>query len=219
MFRRDKNREAEKDLITSSGRVMTMVIFTGAWATVAVFVSGHPKSGLSPSAKKLVMASIVLAPVLSFFIFEFFNTLLDIGLKGAFGRKGGTTAPAHSEGEALMQREQYVEAADWFSEKVILDPSDWKAQARLVEIINRYLDDPDREASERSHLLKMEGVPEGLWIESAFDLGEYWERMNRPDRAISAYKGLIWKFPEGSESDEARRRIKTLETPGDDTGS
>ena len=95
----------------------------------------------------------------------------------------------------------------------LLEPKDWKAQVRLTEIIMKYLNDPEREAEERSRLLKIEGVPEVLWVQSVFDLGDYWERQQRPDRAKGIYKGLIWKYPEGVDSGEARRRIKKLEAP------
>ena len=124
---------------------------------------------------------------------------------------GGETAPAHSIGESYVYSERYEEAVNWFTELAMSNPSDWRAQWRIVEILDEFLDDPERLAEERNRLLKTEGVPEGLWIQTAMDLGEEWEKLGYQDKAINTYKGFLWRIAEGHDADEVRRRLAELQ--------
>jgi len=124
--------------------------------------------------------------------------------------KGGDSGPAHSEGEALVQRQDFAGALDWFTNAVMADRTDWRAQLRIVEILLEHFDDRERVAEERSRLLRIAGVPEGTWVETALALGRDWVALGHPDRAVNAYKGLLWKLSEGPDADEARRRLKDL---------
>ncbi|MFC1500262.1 hypothetical protein ACFL6T_04510 [Candidatus Zixiibacteriota bacterium] len=120
------------------------------------------------------------------------------------------TAKAHSEGESLVYQKKYEDAVDWYSETAESDPKDWKARSRLVEILVEHIDDRERVATERSLLLRMDGTPKGLWIQTAIDLGEDWVILGRPDRALNTYKSLLWEFSDGYDADEVRRRMKEL---------
>ncbi|MFC1595527.1 tetratricopeptide repeat protein, partial [Gemmatimonadota bacterium] len=127
-----------------------------------------------------------------------------------FWPDAGRTARAHSEGEALVHRERFGEAIDWFTETVLNDPTDWQAQLQIVEIFSNHIFDVERAAEARNRLLKMERVPSGLWINSALRLGRDWEDLGLPDRAINTYKSLLWKYKEGYDADEVRRRLTLL---------
>lgn len=161
---------------------------------------------------KIFRYGSLLMPVLGILLNDAIGVFADRVFGSIYLPKGGKTARAHSEGEAMFQRQQFEEAVDWFVAAVMADPTDWEAQLRVVEILAEYFDDPERLAEERNHLLKTKEVPEGLWIQTAFDLGEDWERLDRPDRAINIYKGLLWRLPEGPDADEVRRRLKNLGT-------
>jgi tetratricopeptide (TPR) repeat protein len=161
---------------------------------------------------KIFRYGSLLMPVLGILLNDAIGVFVDRVFGSIYLPKGGKTARAHSEGEAMFQRQQYGEAVDWFVAAVMADPTDWEAQLRVVEILAERFDDPERLGEERNRLLKIKEVPEGLWIQTAFDLGEDWERLDRPDRAINIYKGLLWRLPEGPDADEVRRRLKNLGT-------
>ncbi|MFO7767973.1 MAG: ankyrin repeat domain-containing protein [bacterium] len=57
----------------------------------------------------------------------------------------------------------------------------------------------------------MDGTPKGLWAETALAPGRYWEEEGRVERAVNVNKSLIWKVPEGEDTEEARRRLRALE--------
>ncbi len=151
-----------------------------------------------------------LCPVIGWIFYDIIETVVRKVFGHIFWPESGRTARAHSEGEALVQRERFEEAIEWFSEAVIKDPTDWQAQLRIVEILSDHIRDRERAAETRNRLLKMEGVHSGLWINSALQLGRDWEDLGRPDRAINIYKSLLWKYKEGYDADEVRRRLALL---------
>ncbi len=163
-----------------------------------------------PLAAKIFRYASLSMPVLGILFNEVLGKLVDRLFGDIFLPQGLKTARAHSEGESLVHRERFEEAVDWFAAAVMADPTDWEAQARLVEILEEHFNDPERLAEERGRLLKTEGVPEGLWIQTALNLGEEWEQLDHPERAIFTYKSLLWRLPEGPDADEVRRRLRTL---------
>jgi len=163
-----------------------------------------------PLVAKIFRYGSLSMPVLGILFNEALGKLVDRLFGDIFLPQGLKTARAHSEGESLVHRGRFEEAVDWFAAAVMADPTDWEAQVHLVEILEEHLDAPERLAEERGRLLKTEGVPEGLWIQTALNLGEEWEQLNHPERAIFTYKSLLWRLPEGPDADEVRRRLGTL---------
>ncbi len=187
---------------------LKMAILMGTWGFISFFVfsvglGNHP---LSTVFRIIAFAS----PLIGWFFAHF----IDTGVRKIFGPifwpDRGRTARAHSEGEALVQRQKFEEAIEWFTETVSSDPTDWQAQLRIAEILSDHIRDRERTAEARNRLLKMEGVKSGLWINSALQLGRDWEDLGRPDRAINIYKSLLWKYKEGYDADEVRRRLALL---------
>jgi tetratricopeptide (TPR) repeat protein len=199
------------DFQTSAMRVTMMIVFTGAW-TVGIFRIAANRM-MPEGWKPLLWASIAVAPFMGLLLHSLFEWVIRRFFSGPFSTPGGRVEPGHSIGEALVKRAEYQMAADWFSQQAVDYPKDWKAQERLIEIVAGHLDDPDRLAEARARLLKLDGVPEGLWARTALELGTYWEEQRRPDRAINVYKTLLWKIPEGYDAEEAQQRIRRIENP------
>ena len=188
-----------------------MAVLMGTWGFISFFVFSVAFSVGGSDTLAVVFRIIAFtSPVIGWF----FAPLIDAGLRKTIGHifwpEKGHTARAHSEGEALFQRQRYEEAIDWFSEAVARDPADWKAQQRIVEILTNQIHDVERAAEARNRLLKIEGIGSGLWVETALRLGRDWEDLDRPDRAINIYKSLLWKYSEGYDGDEIRRRLARL---------
>lgn len=163
-----------------------------------------------PVIAKIFRYGSLSMPLLGILFNEAIGKLVDGVLGDIFLPTGGKTARAHSEGEALFQRQQFEAAVDWYAAAVMADPTDWEAQLRIIEILSEHSDDPERLAEARGRLLKIKDVPEGLWIQTAMNLGEDWERFGHPERSVNTYKSLLWRLPEGPDADEVRRRLDTL---------
>jgi len=187
------------------------VVYMGAFgfASFGVFAIGAFLRGYNTLGSILGVVAIS-APFLGSVLFDIIEFFSEHSFGHILWPSGGETAPAHSVGESLVYNEQYEEAINWFTNLAMSDPSDWRAQWRIVEILEEFLDDPERLAEERNRLLKTEGVPEGLWIQTAMNLGEEWKKLGHQDRAINTYKGLLWRMPEGPDADEVRRRLAEL---------
>jgi tetratricopeptide (TPR) repeat protein len=188
-----------------------MAILMGTWGFIAFFVFSIAFSVGGNHPLSIIFRIIAFtSPVIGWF----FAPLIDVGLKKTIGQifwpDTGHTARAHSEGEALFQRQQYEEAVEWFTEAVARDPDDWKAQQRIVEILTNQIHDVERAAQARNRLLKIEGLGSGLWVETALRLGRDWEDLDRPDRAINIYKSLLWRYSEGYDADAVRQRLAEL---------
>lgn len=153
----------------------------------------------------------ITSPWLGSLLFNMLEFIAEYSFGQILWPSGGETAPAHSIGESHVYNKRYEEAVAWFIEVAISNPSDWRAQWRIVEILDEFMDDPDRLAEERNRLLKTEGVPEGLWIQTTMDLGEGLEKLGYRDKAINIYKGFLWRTAEGPDADEVRRRLVELQ--------
>jgi len=181
------------------------------WMTVGGFLPFWAASSFVPgSFRTLLRVVAIICPVIGFIFFKIIDAVVDRLSGSLFWPDKGHTARAHSEGEALVQRQKFEEAIEWFTETVDSDPTDWQAQLRIVEILTNHIFDAARAAEARNRLLKIEGVGEGLWINTALRLGKDWEDLGRPDRAINTYKSLLWKYEEGYDADEIRRRLALL---------
>lgn len=156
----------------------------------------------------------IIAPLLGIVFHDVIDRLVGRAFAPLFWPEGGATPPAHSKGEALVQRARFEDALDWFAAAVMSDPGDWRAQLRIVEILEKYLDDPERLAEERNRLLKHGGVPQAVWVQTAFSLGRYWEEVGRGDLAAYTYQGILWKFPGDDGAADALRRIEELRAKG-----
>ncbi len=187
-------------------RLMVVLAFTGGWTLGAFLLDSRTSGGGA-----LIYGSIIVAPIIGIWVYEGFDWLLHGLLKGAFGGSGGETAFAHSEGEVLVQHAKYEEAAEWFASKHESDPADWKAQARLVEILAEHFHDAEKLAIARNRLVKAAGVPEGLWGRTAIDLGGYWEEIGQQNRALTVYRLIIQKYPESFDAEDARIRLAAIE--------
>ncbi len=211
-----RRRLRDYDPATYYGRIRMAVLlfaFTGLMAKMNYGIV----STRNPLMAKFILVFWLVSPILGVLLHDLLAGLTGRWAHGLFWPSKGTTAPAHSEGEALLQQEQYPEAADWFAARVMADPKDWRAQVRLVEIIARHLDDPEWAVEERSRLLKHPELPEGAWVEAALEQGRHWEALGNPERAINLYKSLLWRVPEGPDAEEAKRRSKELERPSTST--
>lgn len=185
-----------------------MTVLMGAWGFLAFYLwSFFLPAGPLP---KILRILAFISPVMGWIFYDALDTLVRRVFGGIFWPEKGKTARAHSEGESLVHRKDYVGAVEWFSATVMADPTDWQAQERIIEILLEHFDDRERVAEERNRLLKMTGVPKGLWTRTALHVGEDWVALGRPDRAINTYKTLLWKIPEGEDADEVRRRLKNL---------
>lgn len=189
-----------------------MTVMMGAWGFLAFSLWSFALKAKMPDSPLGTICMIIafLCPVIGWIYYDILNAVVHRIFGHIFWPDSGRTARAHSEGEALVQRERFEEAIEWFSEAVIKDPTDWQAQLRIVEILSDHIRDRERAAETRNRLLKMEGVHSGLWINSALQLGRDWEDLGRPDRAINIYKSLLWKYKEGYDADEVRRRLAQL---------
>lgn len=190
-------------------RLAVVVAFTGGMTLGAILVDSKTSGG-----EALIYGSIVIAPIIGLWVYEVFDWLLHWFFKGAFGGSGGETAFAHSEGEVLVQHAKYEEAAEWFASKHESDPADWKAQARLVEILAEHFHDAEQLATARNRLVKAKGVPEGLWGRTALDLGAYWEEIGQQNRALTVYRLIIQKYPESFDAEDARTCLAAIEGGG-----
>jgi hypothetical protein len=210
--RPQRRRLRDYDPDTFYGRIRVAVLMT---AFTGFFVKfAHPYVSVrNPLLGHIMLVVLFLSPVLGVLLHDVMARFTGKMTKGFFFPEKAETAPAHSVGEALLQREAYLEAADWFTARVLADPADWRAQAWLVDILAGHLDDPEREAEERTRLLKHPGIPEGAWVETALDQGRFWEVQGNPERAVNAYKTLLWRVAEGPDAEEAKRRLKELERP------
>lgn len=210
--RSKRRRLRDYDPATYHGRIRMAVLmfaFTGLMAKMTYGIV----STQNPTMAKFILVFWLLSPVLGVLLHDGLALATGKMSRGLFFPEKAETAPAHSEGEALLQREAYLEAADWFTARVLADPADWRAQAWLVDILAGHLDDPEREAEERARLLKHPRIPEGAWVEAALAQGRFWEAQGNPDRAVNAYKTLLWRVAEGPDAEEAKRRLKELERP------
>jgi len=188
-----------------------MAILAGTWGFIAFFVFSIAFSASGNDLLSTVFRIIAFSsPVLGWFFAPVLDTMIRKSIGHIFWPEKGHTARAHSEGEALMQRQQYEEAIDWFNEMAINDPTDWRAQQQIIDILNNRIFDVERAAEARNRLLKMEGLPSSVWVETALRLGRDWEDLDRPDRAINTYKSLLWKYEEGYDADEVRMRLAKL---------
>ena len=131
-----------------------------------------------------------------------------------FWPQGKDTAPAHSQGEALVQRQCYSDAIDWFTARVLETPDDWRAQLRLVELLDEHGNDSERLVEERMRLIKMEEVAQALWIQAVFDQAAHWEQAGRGERAVHLYQSILWKYPDDEAADDAGRNIERLRKSG-----
>ena len=207
-----KRRLRDYDQSAFSGRVRMAILMTVCTGFFVIFT--HPYvSARNLMAGHIMLILLFLSPVLGVLLHDLLAHLTGKMAKGLFFPESTATAPAHSEGEAMLQREAYLEAADWFAARALADPADWQAQAWLVDILADHLDVPGREAEERVRLLKHPMIPEGAWVETALAQGRFWEKQGNPDRAVNAYKSLLWRVTEGPDVGEAKRRLKELENP------
>ncbi|MFC1530009.1 tol-pal system YbgF family protein [Gemmatimonadota bacterium] len=183
----------------------------GSWGFLAflVFSIAFSVRGNQPLATVFRIIAFT-SPVIGWFFAPFLDTVVRKSIGHLFWPETGHTARAHSEGEAFFQRQRYEEAVSWFTEVVIKDPNDWKAQQRIIEILTDHICDVERAAEARNRLLKIEGLGSGLWVETALRLGRDWEDLGRPDRAINTYKSLLWKYSEGYDGDAVRERLAQL---------
>jgi tetratricopeptide (TPR) repeat protein len=148
-----------------------------------------------------------------FFLHPIFISILGFGSAqpGGVSSSPAPVAPEdHSKGESLYRKGDYSAALDWFARAVEANPHDWEAQARVVDILAGHMDERMRLAEERTHLLKVEGVPQELWVSTALALGKDWEELGHPDWAINVYKGLLWKYHEGYDEQEIHHKIEQL---------
>lgn len=185
-----------------------MTALMGLWGFLAFYLWSMFITDETISRILKIVAYI--CPVLGWFFYDILDTFVRKTFGGIFYPETGKSARAHSEGEALVQRKQFDAALDWFSAAVMKDPTDWRAQERVVEILIEHIGDRNRIAEERNRLLKMEGVPPDLWVENALELGRDWVELGLPDRAINTYKSILWKHDEGYDADEVRRRLAEL---------
>lgn len=191
---------------------LKMTILMGAWGFGAFSIwSVFLKANMPDSPLGTICAIIAfLCPLLGWIYYDLINAVVHTVFGPIFMPEARRSARAHSEGEALVQHQKFEEAIEWFTETVSSDPTDWQAQLRIAEILSDHIRDRERTAEARNRLLKMEGVESGLWIHSALQLGRDWEDLGRPDRAINIYKSLLWKYKEGYDADEVRRRLALL---------
>jgi tetratricopeptide (TPR) repeat protein len=192
-------------------RELTRRIRGAFLATLMGFFPFYIASMFVPGSFKTLLRIIGVLCIIAGMLFtRIMEAIVDKIGGGFFWPETGRTARAHSEGEALVQKEKYEEAVEWFTEAVACDPKDWQAQVRIVELLTNQIHDVERAAEARNRLLKMEGIESGLWINTALRLGRDWEDLDRPDRAINTYKSLLWKHDEGYDADEVRRRLAAL---------
>jgi hypothetical protein len=187
-----------------------MMCWVSAFCVVVAMFAGYKAKGLDT----ILYIAAVLAPVAGWFLHDPLDHIVGKSLKGIFWSEASDTAPAHSQGEALIMQAKYDDAIEWFAQKALADPGDWRAQAKLVELFANHRDDPDRLAEERTRLMKTEGVPQGLWVQTAFEHAEHWVATERYDRAVHTYQGILWKFPEDDGAEAARERIEALRATG-----
>ena len=207
-----RRRLRDYDPDTFYGRIR-MAIYLFAFTGLMVRWNYGIVSTRNPLMAKFILALWLLSPILGVLLHDLLAKVTGSWAHGLFWPQKGKTAPAHSEGEALLQREDYQGAADWFAARALADPADWRAQAQLVEILAGPLKDPEREAEERNRLLKHPAIPEAAWAQAALDQGRLWEHQGNPERAVNAYKSLLWRVSEGPDAEEAKRRLKELERP------
>ncbi|MFC1545407.1 tetratricopeptide repeat protein [Gemmatimonadota bacterium] len=191
---------------------LKITILMGAWGFMAFYLWSIVLKAKIPDSPLGTICTIVafLSPVLGWMYYDIIDAVVHRVFGQIFMPEGKRTARAHSEGEALVQGQKFEEAIEWFTETVTGDPTDWQAQQRIIDILTNHVFDVERAAEARNRLLKLEGVREGHWINTALRLGRDWEDLDRPDRAINTYKSLLWKYKEGYDADEVRRRLADL---------
>ncbi len=224
---RKRRRRGPKDRSFDFYERWRWAIWFGGWGFLAfqIFGFGASYAGSHKLARVMHILGLFM-PVIGVIFHEQVDRIMDKFAGQLFWPEGKLREPAHSEGEALYQRQDFEGALDWFAAAVAAVPTDWRAQLRIVEILLEQFDDRTRVAEERSRLLRIESTPEGLWMETALALGRDWVVTGHPDRAVNVYKGLLWKIPEGPDAEEARRRLADLgafprrqEGESTDTGS
>ena len=189
-------------------------IFGFSFGSLLAALQASMNESFGPHTGKYVWPIAVIGgPLVGYFIGNLLDQSVSGLFAGAFGRQGGDIGPQHSPGETLLQQEKYAEATRWFSERYLTNPKDWRAQARLVEILAEHFDDEEHLVGEKNRLLKAEKVPEGLWCRTAFEVASYREANDRPKQAILLYRMLSERYPDTWEAKEARERLQDLE-PG-----
>ncbi len=209
MARARKTIRTRRDFQGSILRFSCLVGFTCGSLLAAMNADAHDVFG--PNTSMFVYpVALILGPLAGHII----GNLIDRGVTkvfaGAFGRDTGNIGPQHSPGEALLQKAEYTEAVEWFTNHYQSDPGDWRAQARLVEILTDHFDDDERLTGEKNRLLKAEGVPEGLWCRTALEVASYREANDRPKQARTIYGMLVERYPDTWEAGEARERLQNL---------
>ena len=157
---------------------------------------------------------IFVSPLIGIVFHDFLEGLTRTVFTSVFWPQGKDTAPAHSQGEALVQRQCYSDAIDWFTARVLETPDDWRAQLRLVELLDEHGNDSERLVEERMRLIKMEEVAQALWIQAVFDQAAHSEQAGRGERAVHLYQSILWKYPDDEAADDASRNIERLRNSG-----
>ncbi len=200
-----------RDFQGSMVRVTIVIVFSGGWLLGLLRISAH---GLMPPGWGwLLWASVVIAPLFGFLLAGLYEWALERFLSDPFRGGGGEDIGVqHGPGERLLRAGEYEAAADWFNGQMLAQPDDWRAQARLVEIVAEHLADPERRIEERERLLKMKEAPDGLWMSTALDLGRDWEERGEIERARVLYRSFLWKHPGEPEAEEVRHRLARMES-------
>ena len=218
MPRAKKSIKRDRDFQGSVLRFGAVFGLTFGTLLAAMQADAHDAFGPN-TAMYVYPVALILGPLVGYFTGIFLDGAVLKLFAGAFGREGGRTGPQHSPGETLLQKAEYAEAAEWFANQYRTDPKDWRAQARLVEILTEHFDDDEHLAGEKNRLLKADGVPEGLWCRIVLELASYREATNRQKQAITLYRILVERYTDSWEAGEARERLRALEAGGFLTGS
>ncbi len=213
MPRAKKSIKRDRDFQGSVLRIGAMGGFTFGCLLAAMLADSRDQFGPN-TAMFVYPVALILGPLVGYFAGNFLDGAILKLFAGAFGREGGSTGPQHSPGETLLQKAEYAAAAEWFANQYRSDPKDWRAQARLVEILTEHFDDDERLAGEKNRLLKADGMPEGLWCRIVLELASYREVTNRQKQAITLYRILVERYTDSWEAGEARERLRTLEAGG-----
>jgi tetratricopeptide (TPR) repeat protein len=202
----------ERDAYRHQGRIQmagNMCWLSFFCIMVATF-AGHKVPGL----RTIFFIIAALAPIAGYFLHDLLDSYLGKTLRGLFWGDAKNIAPAHSPGDALAQRGRWEEAIDWFAQRAMEDPSDWRAQARLVELVASHGNDAERLAEERMRLMKWDGISPSLWVQTAFEHARSCEEEGRHNRAAHAYQSILWKFPDDESAADAERRLEELRSKG-----
>ncbi len=210
MVRARKTIKTKKDFQGSVMRFGAMLGFS--LGSLLAAMQADARDAFGPDTALFVYpVAVILGPLAGYFIGGFFEKgVSNLFSSAFFGSGGGSTGPQHSQGDTLLQQAEYEQAAEWFAGKYRSDPEDWRAQARLVEILGSHFDDEERLVGEKNRLLKAEKVPEGLWCRTAFEVAAYREATDRPKEAILIYRMLLERYPEDRDAGLARERLQAL---------